>query len=125
MTREAIDARRSEWIAAVESGDSARYAALLAPDATWVPPSGDAIVGRDAFRRWVDPFFERFDYAMDLDPETVRPAGEWAVETGRFVSRMTPREGGETAVHEGRYLVLWRHDPKGWRIDRYVDVTPA
>ena len=125
MTLEALDARREEWVAAVEAGEADRYAALLSPDAVWIPPTGDEIVGRDAFRRWVAPFLERFAYEMELAPEAVRPGRDLAVESGRFVSRMTPREGGEAAVHEGRYLVLWRRDSGGWWIDRYVDVTAS
>ena len=89
----------------------------------WIPPSGDAIEGRAAFRRWVAPFMERFAYRMEIRPDSVRPAGERVVETGRFASRMTPREGGEPAVHEGRYLVLWRREEGRWWIDRYVDTT--
>lgn len=122
---EALAARRREWKAAVESGDPDRYAALLTEGAEWIPPSGDALVGREAFRAWVAPFVERFAYESELEPDLVRVAGDRAVERGRFVSRMTPRDGGETASHEGRYVVVWRHDPDAWRIDRYVDVTPA
>lgn len=123
--KEALAARRREWVAAVESGDVERYAALLTPDAEWIPTSGEALVGRDAFRAWVAPFMERYAYRSELDPDLVRVAGDRAVERGRFVSRMTPREGGRTASHEGRYVVIWRRDSGAWRIDRYVDVTPA
>lgn len=125
MTIDAIDAGREAWIAAVESGDADGYAALLSPDAVWIPPAGDPIVGRDAFRDWVAPFLEGFEYSMDLAPETVRVGPDHAVEAGRFVSRMTPVAGGETAVHEGRYVVLWRRGPSAWSIERYADVTPG
>jgi uncharacterized protein (TIGR02246 family) len=125
-TIDALTARRAAWVAAVCARDIERYVALLTPDIVWFPPGADAISGRDDFRAWVGPFFERFAYDFSLGGVTCRVAGSHARELGEFRSVLTPLAGGKAMQHQGRYLVLWRHDPDaGWRIDRYVDLTSA
>lgn len=102
--------------------DIEAYAGLVAEDVVWIPPSGDAIVGRQAFRAWLRPFFEAYDYEYSASGTTFSKAGEWVVESSDFESRMTPVAGGSTMSHTGTYIVIWRRDSDGiWRIDRYLD----
>lgn len=114
--------RRGQWIAAVESGDIDAYAKIVAADVVWIPPSGTPITGREGFREWIGPFMAQYDYSMNFDPSASVEVGNWAWETGRFVSRMQPKAGGAPSEHEARYFVLWKAEADGaWRIDRYVD----
>ena len=118
------DSRR-EWIAAVDGTDLDAYADLVCEDVVWMPPGGEPVHGRDAFREWCAPFFEAYAYEFEVDDATVRAAGGRAVETGTFRSRMTSRSAGETMEHVGRFVILWRRDEDGtWRIERYADLTP-
>jgi uncharacterized protein (TIGR02246 family) len=121
-TSSGAERRRREWIAAVESGDIDAYAEIVAADVVWIPPSGAPITGREGFREWLSPFMAEYDYGMSFNPSESVEVGDWAWETGRFVSRMRAKAGGAPMEHGGRYFVLWRAEADGkWRIDRYVD----
>lgn len=120
----AIDARRKEWIDAVNARDRDGYAALFTEDAVWVPPGVDAISGRESIRQFLGPFFARYEYEFSIAGPVVRVAGDWAVERGVFTSRMTPVSGGEGGSHSGIYHVIWRKEADGaWYLERYIDVT--
>lgn len=118
--------RRSAWIAAVEGRYVDSYASIVTDDVVWIPPVGDPLQGRAAFRRWIEPFMGAFRYNMRLEPTTSNEVGDWAYETGTFRSIMEPLDGGTAREHDGHYFVLWRHDDDGaWRIERYVDLAVA
>lgn len=117
--------RRGEWMAAVNQGALDDYADLVTEDLVWLPPAGEPLTGRQAFRAWLEPFFARFDYLFSVEPVQVRAFDGWCAEAGRFRSVLTEKGGGAPQEHTGRYLVLWRLEPDGvWRIERYVDGVP-
>lgn len=117
-----LSERHEQWIAAVSSRDIESYAELVAEDVVWIPPAGHAIVGRRAFREWLEPFFEAYESEFSTADHRYRAAGDWVAESGAFESRMTPATGGSAMSHVGSYLALWKCDVDGiWRIDRYVD----
>lgn len=121
---EALADRREAWVAAVGARDLDAYAELVTEDVVWLPPGQDAVVGRRAFRDWLRPFFEAYEYEFSVSEVRSRRAGSWAVERGRFSSRMRPAGGGSPMAHGGSYTILWRLDGDGaWRIERYVDDT--
>ena len=108
----------------VRLGDAELYSELVTPAVVWVPPGGEAIVGRTAFRAWVERFFAEFAYELDLRPQGVLVKGDWALEQGGFVSAFHARSSGSRREHRGTYALLWQRCPDGaWRIDRYFDTT--
>lgn len=122
--RSELDERRSQWMSSVARGDSEAYADLVTPEVVWIGPSGQAILGRSAFRSWVEPFFRDFAYELTLRSEHILVRGDWAIEHGHFVSTLSARSSGSGSRHEGEYLAVWRHCVDGqWRIDRYFDTT--
>lgn len=121
---EAVARRRAEWVELVNGRNAEGYADLLTEDVVWLPPVGEPIEGREAFRAWLAPFFRSWEYEFTAEPTRVHPFDGWCAELGRFLSRLTPADGGETREHGGEYFILWRLDRDGtWRIERYVDVT--
>ncbi len=121
-----FDQQRQHWVSVVNAGDLNGYALLLTEDAVWIPPSQPAINGREEFRKWLEPFFNKFDYELSFSEIKNREAGSWAVEQGCFTSRMSPKDGGEQMEHSGSYIVSWRQENDGiWRIERYVDTTES
>ena len=119
-----LAASHDAWIKAVEATDVDAYAALVCEDVVWLPPGDTSVVGREAFRDWLAPFFGGYRYDFAVHDVQFRVADDWALERGRFLSRMTPRSGGEPVEHGGRFILLWRRDEDGtWRIERYVDDT--
>jgi len=125
-TLPAVAARRDDWCAALNDDDPDAYLDLVAEDLVWLPPMGAPIEGREAFRRWLEPFMERFEYEFAVAPAHIRPFDGWCAETGRFRSVLTEKTGGEPRAHGGHYFVLWRLDDDGvWRMERYVDGVGA
>ena len=115
---------REKWLRVVNAGDPDAYAELLSEEGLWLPPRQEPVLGRAAFREWLRPFFDRYEYDFSLQRTRIRVRGDSAVETGGFVSRMTPKQGGETMEHRGTYTLVWRCEEDGeWRIERYVDDT--
>jgi len=114
--------QRQHWIDVVNKGDVEGYVNLLSTDGIWLPPGDKAVVGRNAFREWLAPFVARFTYEFTISDETIRVLGSFAIELGRFSSRLAPRGGGTVTEHRGSYLILWQKTSDGiWRIDRYID----
>lgn len=120
---EELRRRRAEWRSVVNRGDIDAYARLVTEDVVWLPPIGEPIEGRDAFRSWLEPFMNRYDYDFQVEPRRVRAFEGWCVEAGTFRSVMTKKGTEEPQEHGGTYLVLWRRDAADgrWRIERYVD----
>ena len=114
--------RHRDWKDAVNARDIERYAELVAEDVVWIPPHGDAIVGRAAFRAWLGPFFSAYHYDYSSSNHRLISAGDWIAESADFESRMEPVSGGPPMSHRGSYVVIWKRQADGaWRIDRYVD----
>lgn len=113
-------------MAVVAASDADAYAGLVTEAVVWVPPSGEAIVGRPAFVAWVEPFFRDFTYELTVRPADVVVLKDWAVERGQFISRLSSRGGSSGVDHSGDYVVVWaRGEDQVWRIDRYLDVTAS
>lgn len=122
--RKHLQQRRDEWVQLVNAGDLESYVALFSEDGVWLPPGQTAVVGRQAIREWLIPFFKQFDYNFSIQDEQTRIAGDWAIERGTFHSELTHKEGGDPMHHSGKYVVLWHRSEDGlWHIDRYIDVT--
>lgn len=116
--------RHKQWIEAVNAGDVDAYAHLLAENVVWIPPGQLPIIGREAFKQWLAPFMANFSYGFSITEERIKISGNWAFERARFISEMTPREGGEPMKHARTFTVLWkRGGDKDSYIERYIDDT--
>lgn len=117
-----VSERRREWMTVVNDGSLEDYADLVTDDLVWLPPAGEPLASREAFRAWLEPFFGRYDYDFSVEPVQIRAFDGWCAESGRFRSVLSERGGGAPQEHEGWYFVLWRLEADGvWRIERYVD----
>lgn len=118
-----LQQRHKEWIDIVNRGDAEAYAGMLAEDAVWFPPEGDPIEGREAFKEWLAPFIGQFEYDFSIAGERFRIMGDRAISSGKFISVMTPKKGGEPMQHGGTFIILWYRKRDEWYIERYIDDT--
>lgn len=122
MDDQAISEKRQEWISAVNVGDVENYLSILSENIVWFPPSGQVIGGKEEFRNWVEPFFQNFDYKFSVSNTKIKIIENWAIERGKFTSKLTPKTGGEMMEHFGKYIIFWHREKGGeWKLERYVD----
>lgn len=121
---ESLRKQHEKWVKVVNDGNIDAYANLLTKDAIWIPPGQQPIIGREAFRQWLSPFFEKFSYEFSITEEQFIITGNWTYERAKFSSKMTPNSSGKPMTHSGTFAVFWHQNKdKNWYIERYIDDT--
>jgi ketosteroid isomerase-like protein len=119
--RKQVIAVTDEEAAAMAAGDFARYEAILADDAVYLPPNSLPKEGNE-LRAWLKDFVERFaiQWLSFIHDETV-VAGDFAYHRYTYSWRVTPKAGGEPVVGHGKGLQILRREPDGqWKMARSI-----
>ena len=97
-------------------GDAEGVAALYTADAQLLPPNSEVITGQG-------PIAGFWRFVMGLGIKTVRLESsettvglEMAVEIGKY----TLGDADGNAIDIGKYLVVWKNDGGGWKIQRDI-----
>ena len=117
--REAIDDVVGRWMDAYAAGDAAGVATCYTPDAQLLPVNSDVVAGTGAIAAFWSTVMEMGVARIRLETVEVEPAGEIAVEVGRYA--LLGADGG--AVDNGKYMVLWRRDGGRWKLHRDIWTT--
>lgn len=121
---ESLRKQHQKWIHAVNNENIDKYVNILGEDAVWIPPGQQPIIGREAFKQWLAPFFGKFSYDFSISDEKFIVSGNWAFERAKFTSKMTPNCGGDPMTHFGTFTIFWhRNEENKWHIERYIDDT--
>jgi ketosteroid isomerase-like protein len=84
-------------------------------------PNTPAVVGKEAIRSRLQPYFNQFTLRLTASPEEFEVAGDWAFERGTYASTSTPKAGGEPTEDKGKYLAIWKRQPDGsWKRHRGI-----
>jgi uncharacterized protein (TIGR02246 family) len=113
--RQAIDAQRAVWSAAVMASDVPRVVALYTEDAKLLPPNSPVISGRAA----ITQMFGQFPPAGDVKLNTIEVMGTDSSATVRGVYSMNLMPAGAPAAiaDTGKFVELWRKQGDGsWLI---------
>lgn len=103
------------------TGDAENWMTLLADDVLWMVPNQAMLVGKEAVRTRVQPFFEQLDMEHTNTVEEVEGAGEWAFARGTYTFRVTPKAGGETSEEIGKFIYILRRRSDGsWKMARAI-----
>ena len=116
--RAEIDKLRSEYEAAVASGDSKALTALLADGAIMVRPGGPDWNAMAAAASGA-PFPPGAKIAI-TPIEVVSLSEEWAYEFGTATTTYTPAGSDKILELQDTYLILFRNTGKGWQAYREV-----
>jgi ketosteroid isomerase-like protein len=100
-----IAATTRQFSAALTSGDGAGAAAVYVEDAFLLPPTGDAISGRDAIARFWRSGIEIGLRAVELETVGLTDAGGVLYEHGRYRMLLALADGGSN-VKTGAYIVV-------------------
>lgn len=117
--RKAIEANAKTFIEELNKGNAAGVAQIYAIDAKLLPPNDKMIEGRANIQTFWAGAIGAGLKLTSLSITTLTPAGNLLVETGKYVSTI-PGAGGATITDEGKYVVVWRREGRGWKIIRDI-----
>lgn len=104
-----------QFSAAYMRGDAVAITALYTADAVIFPERADAITGNEAIKRYWAPAGEGKVTRHRLTPTRVVVDGKHAYDYGTY-EVAGERNGKVWGPFRGKYLVVWRREPGGWRI---------
>jgi ketosteroid isomerase-like protein len=112
---DAIKEAAREFSAAYLRGDADALVALYTADAVIFPERSEAISGHDALRRyWTRRPGQKMTRHV-LIPTRVEIDGRHAYDHGIY-EIAGEREGKAWGPVRGKYLVVWRREPDGWKM---------
>ena len=121
----AINAAKTEFREAFNSGDVSVLLALADPDVVNFSdghPSEFGESGLNALRSRLVSLFERFTAKLSVIVIEIRLQGDTAYDYGWHDLTLTPKDGGQPVHRRDRYLDIWRKDKKGkWKLWIYMD----
>ena len=117
---EEVEVQWRKVIATFDDGDVDAFMALTTEDVVLMPPGGSTLSGREAARPLMEDFFGAFDIRIEtLSLEEIVVAGNWALVRDTYVSRLTPKSGGDAARARGKNIWIFRRQAGGlWKVAR-------
>jgi ketosteroid isomerase-like protein len=119
--RQETDRMNAQFVEAVNRGDAAAAAQVYTEDARILPPDMAPIEGREGIQNfWAGGLQQMGMRDVQLTTDELEVAGDQAYEQGRF--RFNTNQGPA----QGKYIVVWRRTPEGWRWHRDIwNTSPA
>lgn len=102
---------------AVQDRGAEGWVATFSDDGRMLLDGGPIVTGAEAIRD-VMSILDDPAYSLRWEPlgAEVSASGDLGYTWGRYVRELR-RESGETETAEGKYLTVWRRDPRGgWRV---------
>jgi len=117
----AIKQHNVAFATAMRTGDMDAVVNSYTLDAMLMQPNMAAAHGTNEIRSTWTGFLSPFSSAdLTLTADDVQQSGDMAVETGRYLVRLTPK-GTTTAVSDnGKYVVAWKKVDGRWKIYRDI-----
>jgi len=80
-------------------------------------PDAPAIFGKEELRANFRPIFDNTTSEMALYPEETQVDGNFGFARGTYTLLVTPNEGGEPFLIDGKYLTICKRQADGsWKI---------
>jgi uncharacterized protein (TIGR02246 family) len=111
----AIAALSRDFSAAYVRGDADAMTALYTPDAVIFPNNSEMIQGHEAIRRYWTLAPGQTVTHHRATPTEIRIDGDHAYDYGVFEISGT-RDGTPYGPSHGKYVIVWRRTPQGWRM---------
>jgi uncharacterized protein (TIGR02246 family) len=117
--REAVDRGNRAFLAAYAAHDSAKLAALYAPNAAAFPPGAARADGREAIRKVWQSYMDAGVTNVTLRTVEVEARGDLAYESGEYALD-APGKDGKIGHSTGKYVVVWKRGKGGWQLYRDI-----
>jgi uncharacterized protein (TIGR02246 family) len=115
QTREAIESRNREFVAAFTRGDAEAVAGLYTEEGKLLPPGAADAEGRPAIAAFWKGAIDAGLKVLALETVEVESSGDLAYEVGTV--KLT---SGDGQVSQDRYLVVWKRENGEWRLHRDI-----
>lgn len=119
---------RSEWAKDLHSKQLEQMVMLYAPDAVFLPPTGERITGRPAIRDLSKKIMETFTSDISLHSVVTEHSGNLAYDSGDYSETLVTVSDGAKMEAQGNYLMVFKRQSAGnWLILEQVwtEVVPA
>lgn len=109
-----IEAVNDSFEQAWRQGDAEGLTALYTSDAMLMPPNSPTLTGTEAIRGLWSSFIGSGAGTIELTTGEVVGDEAMAHEIGTWVIR----DSTGASVDNGKYIVIWKHTPEGWKFHR-------
>ena len=115
----AVDAALEQYRQAWLKGDTAMALGRLSGDVKFLFPGTPDLDGAAVHALVIDEMAKYRIPTLTLKRADFFVAGDHAVDVGRYEEIQLPKTGAP--IHgTGRYMTVWRREPGGWRIWRFM-----
>jgi ketosteroid isomerase-like protein len=121
MSREAVDAGHTAFLAAMKGNDAEALGRTVADEAVFLPPNEPKVSGKQRIVAWMDAVNKSARTTdVSVSEREVVISGNLATEQGSFVWALELPNG--TRIEErGKFLAIWRPQPDGsWKISHNI-----
>jgi uncharacterized protein (TIGR02246 family) len=113
---EAIKAWFDQYISTVKAGDVDSLIALYAENTVILPSNGSIVEGRDAFRKWINELFVRYNAEENMAIQEIEVFGKHAFARGSYDYRNIHKENGDVWEGKGKFINLYKlHSDGIWK----------
>ena len=110
-----IEKANAKFCEYVRSSDVKALGSLYTEKACIMPPNSPTVMGRENIEGlWGAMFGSGLKDAV-LTTVGVDGTGDTVTEMGEYMLKLQP-EGQEAMEDKGKYVVLWKKEPEGWRL---------
>jgi len=94
---------------------------FYAPDAAFLQPDGERIVGSAALRMLFQTIMASFNSDLTLHSQNLEASGDLAYDSGDFQETLTNIATGAKIESKGSYVIIYKRQANGaWQIVQHV-----
>jgi uncharacterized protein (TIGR02246 family) len=119
---------RTEWAKNLHAKQIDQLAALYAPDAVYLQPSGARVTGRPAIRDVCKKIMDHFNSDIAFHSLASDHSGDLAYDSGEYRESLIKLSDKTDAEVQGNYVMIFKRQPDGtWLIaeQMWTLVTPS
>jgi ketosteroid isomerase-like protein len=120
-TLETLAKLRETWVQDLRTKQLEPILNLYAPDAAFLQPDGERIVGSAALRTLFQTIMASFNSDLTLHSQNLEASGDLAYDSGDFQETLTNIATGAKISSKGSYVIIYKRQANGsWQIVQHV-----
>ena len=113
--RKEIEKQNAKYREYLQKGDAAGLESLYTEDACVMPPNSEMITGKEGIKMFAQRFIS--SGVKDIKLTTIELVGEGDTFTERGEAWLLFQPEGQEAMEDkGKYIILWKKTPEGWKL---------